>query len=124
MLYDAFDEVFADSAFARNEIIPGLYYEYTYNPGDKFTLVAGARTDFHNLYGTYYTPRLHLRYLLGQNTTVRFAAGKGYRTPNAIVENSGVLVSNRTLIVQEAPRPEISWNTGGSLTTSINLGPF
>jgi outer membrane receptor for ferrienterochelin and colicin len=122
MLYDKFDEVYADSAFNRTEVVPGVYYEYTYMPGDKFSLVAGARTDFHNLYGNYFTPRLHTRYQFSPNTTLRAAIGKGYRTPNAIVENSNVLVSNRQLIIEEAPNPEISWNMGGSLVTAIPLG--
>ncbi|MCP4460078.1 MAG: TonB-dependent receptor [Cytophagales bacterium] len=122
ILYDNFDEVYADSAFTRKEIVPGAYFEYTYLPSDQFTIVAGVRSDFHNLYGTYFTPRLHLRYQFSENTTIRGAIGKGYRTPNAIVENSSVLVSNRQLIVQEDPKPEISWNMGTSLVTVIPVG--
>ena len=122
MLYNDFDEVYTDSAFSRQEVIPGLYYEYTYSPGEKFTLLAGARTDFHNLYGTYFTPRLHTRFKISESTTFRAAVGRGYRTPNAIVENSNVLVSSRRLIIEEAPQPEVSWNMGGSLTTALNIG--
>ena len=123
MLYDEFDEIYADSAFNRQEVVPGLYYEYTFSPRDKFTLLAGARTDFHNLYGTYFTPRLHTRFQFTENTTLRAAIGRGYRTPNAIVENSNVLVSSRQLIVEENPEPEVSWNMGGSLATAVNVGP-
>lgn len=122
ILYDDFDEVYADSAFARQEVVPGLYYEYTFTPGDKYTLLLGARTDFHNLYGTYFTPRLHTRYQFSENTTLRAAIGRGYRTPNAIVENSNILVSSRQLILEDAPRPEVSWNIGGSLVTAIPVG--
>lgn len=122
ILSDSFDEVYADSVFSRSEVVPGMYFEYAYLPGDQFTLVAGARTDFHNLYGDYFTPRLHVRYQMSESTTFRGAVGKGYRTPNVIMENSRVLVSNRQLIVQEAPRPEISWNAGGSIVTAISLG--
>lgn len=121
ILYDDFDEIYADSAFSRQEIIPGLYYEYTFTPRDKFTLLAGVRTDFHNLYGTYFTPRLHTRYQISENTTVRGAIGRGYRTPNAIVENSNILISSRQLIIEETPEPEVSWNMGGSLVKAVNL---
>lgn len=121
-LYDDFNEVYVDSTFSRQEIVPGLYYEYTYSPGDKFSLLLGARTDFHNLFGTYFTPRIHTRYQLTANTTIRAAIGKGYRTPNTIVENSNILVSSRQLVIQEAPDPEISWNMGGSIVTAINIG--
>ena len=122
MLYDDFDENFADSAFSRTEVVPGIYYEYTFKPGDQFTLVAGARTDFHNLYGTYFTPRIHTKFKLGENTHLRMAAGRGYRTPNAILENSNALVSSRRLVIQENPEPEVSWNIGGSLNTQLLLG--
>ena len=121
-LYNSFDEVYADSVFSRVERVPGLYYEYTYKSGDKFTLIAGVRSDFHNLFGNYFTPRLHTRYQFTENTVLRAAIGRGYRTPNAIAENSNILVSARQLIIEEAPEAEVSWNMGGSLTTSIPIG--
>lgn len=127
-LFDGFDERYVselygsvDSAFVRNESVPGIFYEYNYMPNDDFTLVAGVRTDFHNLYGTYFTPRLHLRYALNDIWTIRASAGKGYRTPNAIMENSQVLVSSRRLIVLEEPNPEIAWNFGGSLVSNFQI---
>lgn len=127
-LYDGFDERFiselntsVDSAFSRSESVPGVFYEYNYLPNEDLTLVAGIRTDFHNLYGTYFTPRLHLRYALTDHWTLRASAGKGYRTPNAIMENSQVLVSSRQLIIEEAPKPEIAWNLGGSLVADFHV---
>ena len=122
ILYDDFKEIYADSSFSRQEIVPGIYYEYTFIPNDQFTLLAGARADFHNLYATYFTPRLHARYQISPNSTIRGAIGRGYRTPNTIVENSNILVSSRQLIVQENPEPEVSWNMGGSLVTSLPIG--
>lgn len=122
ILYDDFSEVYSDSAFSRQEIVPGAYFEYTYLPGDRLTVVAGVRSDFHNLYGTYITPRLHTRYELLPRTTIRAAIGKGYRTPNAIVENSNVLVSARRLVIEDEQQPEESWNMGGSLVTEVPLG--
>jgi outer membrane receptor for ferrienterochelin and colicins len=127
-LFDGFDERYIselygslDSSFMRTESIPGIFYEYNYLPNDNFTLVAGLRTDFHNLYGTYFTPRLHLRYALNETWTIRASAGKGYRTPNAIMENSQVLVSSRRMIIKEEPRPEIAWNFGGSLVSKLQI---
>jgi len=132
-LLDRFDERFisqlyepSDSSFFRNESIPGLFYEYNYLPNERVTLVAGVRTDFHNLYGTYFTPRIHLRYALNDVWTIRASAGKGYRTPNAIMENSQVLVSSRRIVIEETPRPEIVWNFGGSVVSNLKIGekPF
>lgn len=121
LMVDSFDESYADSVFSRKESIPGIYYEYTYKPGDQFSLMVGSRIDFHNLYGNLYTPRLHLRYQLSEETTLRGAIGKGYRTPNVLVENSAALVSSRRLRIVEDPRQEESWNIGGSLITAIPI---
>jgi len=127
-LYDGFNEHFIsqlnryiDSTFTRNESIPGIFYEYNYMPNDDLTLVAGIRTDFHNLYGIYFTPRLHLRYAFNEHFTIRASTGKGYRTPNAIMENSQILVSSRRLVIKEVPTPEIAWNLGGSVVTHLDI---
>lgn len=126
-LYDNYDESYkdltsdTDTTLRRKELVPGLYYEYTYKPSEKMSLVLGGRTDYHNLYGLYFTPRLHSKYQLAENTTMRLAIGKGYRTPNPIVENNNVLVSSRRLVLEETIQPEVTWNMGGSFVTAFNL---
>ena len=127
-LYDAFDESFnsnspngLDSTFVRAEKVPGVFFEYNYIPNDKITLVAGLRTDFHNLFGTYFTPRLHARWQFDPNWTLRGSVGKGYRTPNALMENSMVWVSSRELKFLAALQPEIAWNSGISLAGSVQI---
>lgn len=122
LLYERYQENYADSAFSRTEQVPGLYFEYSWLPNDDMTLVAGARTDFHSLFGTYYTPRLHFRYQLNDQTTLRTSVGRGYRTPNVIAENTRVLISSRSIRIVEAIEPEISWNAGGSLVSALQLG--
>lgn len=121
ILVDDYGEIFADSTFARTEIVPGAFLEYTYLPGGKFTLVSGIRADIHNLYGLYISPRLHLRYEVMQEGTLRLSVGKGYRTSNIIAENNQVFISSRKLIVTEKINPEESWNVGGSFVKELNL---
>lgn len=119
-LFDDYDEALNDSLFARRESVPGLFAQYTWNQ-EKITAIAGLRADFHNLYGTFYTPRFHLRALLSPSTTLRASAGKGLRVPNLIAENIGLLVSNRLMVVRETIRPEVAWNYGGSITRNFEL---
>lgn len=121
ILLDDFDESYADSLFSRKEIVPGVFFEYNYLPNDNFSLVAGARADFHNLYGTFLTPRLHSKWQVNEQTTLRASLGSGFRTANPLIENSTILVSSRRLIVEEGLNPEKSWNLGGSLSTGIPL---
>jgi len=120
-LMDDYDEVFADSAFARRELVPGVFGQYTFNLDTRFTLIAGLRADHHNMFGTFVTPRFHVRYQVAPNTILRASAGQGFRVPNPIAENSGLLVSNRRLRVLEELRPERAWNYGASITQNFTF---
>src|SRR5690606_8373183 len=120
--HENLSESFEDTLMKRQENIPGVFAEYTYNNAHNLTVVAGARTDFHNLYGTVFTPRLHVKYDLDPNTIFRVSGGKGFRVANPIAENSGALVSSRRFIFREELQPEKAWNMGGSFTRYFELG--
>jgi outer membrane receptor for ferrienterochelin and colicins len=120
-LYDEYNEVFADSAFARTESVPGAYGEYTFSGINKFTAVAGLRADFHNIYGPFLTPRLHLKYDLSEATTLRASTGRGLRVANPLAENTSALVSSRQIIVRNRLMPEVAWNYGLNLTHDFHL---
>lgn len=120
-LLDDYNEKYIDSTFKRTESVPGAFLEYTETIPDKLVLVLGGRVDFHNLYGTRFTPRVHLKYDLNTDTHLRLSAGKGWRMPNAIAENFGMLVNSRQLSVNEVIRPEESWNFGISLSKDFFL---
>ncbi len=120
-MLDDYNERYRDTTMLRTESVPGAFFEYTYNNLDKFTLVAGSRLDFHNLYGTQFTPRLHLKYQLDDNTALRLSAGRGFRVANPLAEYFGNLVSSRAVVFREKIRPEVSWNYGASLTRDFDL---
>lgn len=120
-LLDDYNEKYTDSTFKRTELVPGAFLEYTETIPDKLTVVIGGRVDFHNLYGTRFTPRFHLKYDVSPNSALRLSAGKGWRMPNAISENFGMLVNSRQLSVNEVIRPEESWNFGISLSNDFYL---
>ncbi|MCE7041752.1 TonB-dependent receptor domain-containing protein [Dyadobacter sp. CY312] len=121
-LYDNYNEQYVNLPILRKESVPGAFFEYTFNHLDKFVAVAGGRVDFHNLYGTQWTPRVHLKYNLTDQTTLRASAGKGFRASNPLAENYGNLVSSRAVVFRESIRPEVSWNYGASLTHEFKLG--
>ena len=120
-LFDDYNENLNDSVFNRRESVPGIFGQYTLNHRDIFTGILGIRADFHNIYGTFFTPRLHLRSNITPSTTLRASAGRGFRVPNLIAENTGLLVSNRQILVLEEIKPEIAWNYGASFTQSFFL---
>lgn len=90
---------FNDYTLSRQERIPGVFFEYTLKAADKFTLVAGLREDLHNVYGALFTPRVHARYSFNDHLSVKAVGGIGYRTPMLIMDNIGILASNRDIIL-------------------------
>lgn len=89
-MYDGYDENYLTQNFKRNEIVPGAFAEYTLT-GLKYTLVAGARIDFHNLAGTQFTPRLNFKYDITPQTILRLSAGRGFRTANILRKANSIL---------------------------------
>jgi outer membrane receptor for ferrienterochelin and colicins len=120
-LLDNFNEVYNDSGFKRMESVPGLFAEYNYEIINKFSLLLGARTDFHNLYGTFFNPRAHLKINLTPASVLRFSGGRGMRVANVFVEQPFIMASNRKVVVEDRFTPEIAWNYGISLTHKFKL---
>src|SRR5690606_1955855 len=129
MQYDRYHEGYLNQRFARTEVVPGGFFEYTFSPSDRFDAVIGIRGDYNNLYGWFATPRLHLRYQPLTGTTLRVSSGRGQRTANIFAENTAALASARTvrIITDDATqyayglRPEIAWNSGISVDQAFNF---
>ena len=140
--YDKYDEVLsvangievneglpvASVNFDRIEYVPGAFFEYTYDDLDKFSMIAGVRVDQHNLFGTIFTPRLHLKYNVTPTTTLRASAGKGTRVANIFTENSGVLASSRSFVLASLQskngygfKPDVAWNYGMNFSQDFTL---
>ena len=110
-----------DTNPSRKELVPGVFTEYNYSHGEKFSATVGMRADYHNLYGAMYTPRIHTKYSPWENATIRLSAGKGYRTPYIFTENMGIWASSRKLIIEDKTEQEISWNYGGSIQQAFKI---
>ena len=125
---DNYNETYNIKNFKRHEIVPGTFFEYTYTPGTKFTVVAGLRLDYHNEYGLITTPRLHLKYDFTPKTNLRFSVGSGFRTANIFAENTGLFASSRQYnILNPATNyayglaPEKAWNYGFNFVRNFKL---
>nr|NQU90368.1 TonB-dependent receptor [Bacteroidota bacterium] len=118
---DDYDEMLNDSAFSLRESVPGMFFQYTFSNPEKFTFIAGIRADFHNVYGTFYTPRVHVKLHVTPQTILRASAGKGYRTAKVIAENNSLLVSSRSIVNINTPEQEEAWNYGVNITQYVDL---
>ena len=83
------------------------------------TVMPGVRWDYSSEYGSFVTPRLHVKYSPSEHVTLRASAGKGYRSPHAIAENVSLLASGKTFIANEKLKQEEAWNAGASLSFNI-----
>lgn len=120
-LYDDYKEYFNYEAFLRTEIVPGVFSQYTYILPEKLSFILGARTDFNNIYGIFFIPRVHLKYQLNEHFTLRASAGKGYRTSNVFAENTSVFASSRHFVIEEEFKPEVARNYGINFTGDLHI---
>ena len=102
------------------ETTPGAYVQYTYNLNDKVVAMAGIRADHSSRYGTFVTPRFHLKLTPSEIVSLRLSAGRGYRTVHALAENNNLLASGRQLVVDDLEQ-ERAWNYGVSSSFYIPL---
>ncbi|MBT3383784.1 MAG: TonB-dependent receptor [Prolixibacteraceae bacterium] len=120
-IFDKFNEELYGQSMNRTEQVPGIFAEYTMKPSENFTLMTGIRADFHNIFGAFVTPRMHLRFQASDNITLRMNAGKGYRTANVVSENIFLLASARQMDWSDNVFQEEAWNFGFSFIQNYQL---
>jgi outer membrane cobalamin receptor len=118
---DNYKENFNDSTFNRLESVPGIFGQYSFIFKEKLVVIAGMRLDYNSLYGLFWTPRLHAKWAITPQTSLRITGGKGYRSPNVLIENTSLLASFRQFSIAKNLKAEEAWNTGISLTQTFKI---
>jgi outer membrane receptor for ferrienterochelin and colicins len=125
---DKVGESFDLFKFTRHEKVAGAFAELALNRKDKFNMVAGLRADYHNYYGLFFTPRLHLRYAFTPNTVLRLSGGRALRTANIFADNSYLMASSRVWKLSSTDfrmpyglKPETAWNYGLNFTQRFKI---
>lgn len=121
---DAYNQSFIDingsdlknGSLFEHENTSGAYAQYTFDLDKRLILMAGLRYDYSSLYGSMFTPRVHARWNPKHYLTFHISAGKGYRTPFALADNSYLLASSREIIVSYPLEQEEAWNFGGGIS--------
>ena len=141
--FDRYDESFNDFlvatqqktgtvGFDRSERVAGAFFQYTGAFWEKLTVMAGIRYDYHNIFGGFVTPRLHVAYAPDEMTMLKFSAGQGARTANILADNGYLLASANSIYVNNkllADHPEElnkldmekAWNFGVQLNRKFIL---
>ncbi len=109
----------------RVEQVPGVFAEYVFSDDHQWTVIGGFRADYNTYYNRlFYTPRLHVRFRTENELALRLSAGKGYRSPNILAENSTMLASSRQILFlnMDQPKMEEAWNFGINLSKHFDVG--
>ncbi|MFT5724591.1 MAG: outer membrane receptor for ferrienterochelin and colicins [Bacteroidia bacterium] len=103
----------------RNEMTPGMYFEYTMRPDSLWVIVSGVRGDYSSIFGFFPTYRIHAkRATKNEKTTLRLSAGTGRRTPHFFAQNQNLFISSKSVVLNTKPD-----ETRGIIQeSSLNMG--
>jgi iron complex outermembrane receptor protein len=101
-------------AFDYTYRVPGVFAQVEYEASADLTLAGSGRVDFHNAYGTQFSPRLSLLYRPGR-WTIRASGGRGFYAPTPFVEEIEAAGLSRL-----EPLGELEAET--ATTASLDLG--
>ena len=125
--YDQYDENVDSFQYQRLDKNIGSFFELTHDNGINFSWIAGARLDHHSNIGTFFTPRLHIRFVPIDDIVIRLSGGAGRKVANIFAENQNLFSTARKINIQSnggliyGLNPERAWNYGLGLTKTFYI---
>ncbi len=104
------------------ENVSGAYAQYTLNLDSKLIAMAGIRYDYNTLYGSFVTPRLHVRWNMPKGFTLQGSIGRGHHSPHPLEEYNYMLASSRAVHLPQKLKMETADNMGLGLGYETKLG--
>ncbi|SOE20648.1 outer membrane receptor for ferrienterochelin and colicins [Spirosomataceae bacterium TFI 002] len=90
--------------------LPGVFVQNETTFNNRLKLLSGLRADFNSKHGFIFSPRLNLKYAMGNEATFRFSLGNGYRVVNVFSEDHAALTGARQILIEPNLLPEQSYN--------------
>ena len=76
----------------------GVFGEYTFHSGEKFSTIIGLRGDWYGKdYGFRFSPRLTMKWAPSEDLVLRANGGRGIRFSTPLIDNFGVLSTSKLL---------------------------
>lgn len=101
-------------AFDYTYAVPGVFAQDDYAPVPWLTVLASARLDRHNAFGTHLSPRVSALVALGGGWTLRPSVGGGFFAPTPLLEET-----EATGLSRLAPVRGLAAEKGRSLSTDL-----
>ena len=101
----------------------GVFGEYTFHAGEKFSAIAGLRGDWFAQQGFKVSPRITLKYIPVDEIVLRANGGRGLRYSTPLIDNIGVLSTGKKFTgAYDKHILEDAWTVGGNLTYYMPFG--
>ena len=101
----------------------GVFGEYTFHAGDKFSAIAGLRGDWFLKEGFKVSPRVTLKYMPIDEIVIRANGGRGLRYSTPLVDNIGVFSTGKAFAgAYDKHILEDAWTFGGNITYYMPFG--
>ena len=132
--FDRYDEDFVRSVWVLGPVTAqkqgitdlanaGVFGEYTYHAGDKFSAIAGLRGDWFYGQGFKVSPRVTLKYMPIEEIVIRANGGRGLRYSTPLVDNIGVFSTGKEFVgAYNDHILEDAWTFGGNITYYMPFG--
>ena len=101
----------------------GVFGEYTFHAGEKFTAIAGLRGDWFYGQGFKVSPRTTIKYMPVDEIVIRANGGRGLRYSTPLVDNIGVFSTGKLFTGSYNDHIlEDAWTFGGNITYYMPFG--
>ena len=101
----------------------GVFGEYTFHAGEKFSAIAGLRGDWFHGQGFKASPRVTLKYMPVDEIVIRANGGRGLRYSTPMIDNIGVFSTGKEFVGSFNDHIlEDAWTFGGNITYYMPFG--
>ena len=105
----------------------GVFGEYTFHAGDKFSAIAGLRADWYKKSGNKivgkFSPRVTIKYMPIEEIVIRANGGRGVRYSTPLIDNIGVFSTGKFFTGSYDDHIlEDAWTVGGNITYYMPFG--
>ena len=108
--YNYYNDNTTATVNADEVTIPSLFIQDEINFTKKQSVLLGMRYDYDSRHRNIFTPRIAYRFKPTEDDIIRLNAGTGFRVVNLFTEDHAALTGSREVVIEEALKPEESYN--------------